>query len=534
MTQQGSHAELSRRSFVKTAVWNSAAVGLGTTGIAAWSGAECATSGATIPLKIAHRAASMKMVGDVGVFQLARQMPGLSGVELQVAAGQPNLRDWATVRRYKQEAHRWGMMVPSLAGVWDRGVSIRSAGARANLTQTIRAAEMIGAGVLLVAFFGDNAPDMDDETSFAPMVDLLKEVARPAADAGVILGLENSLSPADNARLADLIDTPNVKIYYDVHNMAHYGHRDQAVSGVKLLGKERICMVHVKNEDKLIEELGRIDWRAAFEAFNEIGYSGWYVFESQHRNQCEMVDATTRNIQFLKKVCRMPPAEPAVLRVIRDAAPEGFAALFDGTSLRGWKWHEGLEGRWEAAEGVIRLRADQPRRKRGEDDSLWTEQSYRDFILMADWRLTAEPVLQQMNDFTPDGLIKVDADGQRMLHPVQHAGDSGILLRGDAKAQVNIWSQPMGSGDINPIHKDASLPAEIRRAAMPRVRADKPAGQWNRFVITLRGDQVHVVLNDRTVIERAQIPGVAAEGPIGLQNHGDPIEFRNLFIKSLT
>jgi hypothetical protein len=39
-------------------------------------------------------------------------------------------------------------------------VSIKSAAANANLTQSIRAAEMIGAGVLLIAFFGNNTPDM--------------------------------------------------------------------------------------------------------------------------------------------------------------------------------------------------------------------------------------------------------------------------------------------------------------------------------------------------------------------------------------
>ncbi|MPY88257.1 MAG: TIM barrel protein [Luteitalea sp.] len=317
MAKHETHATLSRRSFVKTAVWSSTTVGLGTVGLPAWSDAACVNDGATIPLKIGHRAASMKMVGNLGVFKLARQIPGLSGVELQVAAGQPNLRDWDTVRRYKQEAHRWGMMVPSLAGVWDRGVSIKSATAKANLTQSIRAAEMLGASVLLIAFFGDHAPDMNDEASFAPVVELLKDVARPAADAGVILGLESSLSPAENVRLVDLVDSPNVKVYYDIHNMAHYGYGDQAVPGIELLGKERICMVHVKNEDRLIEERGKVDWRAAFETLNEIGYSGWYVFESQHTDQCQLVDTTTRNIQFLKKVCRMPPADAAVASMIK-------------------------------------------------------------------------------------------------------------------------------------------------------------------------------------------------------------------------
>jgi len=57
--------------------------------------------------------------------------------------------------------------------------------------------------------------------------------------------------------------------------------------------------------------------------------------------------------------------------------------------------------------------------------------------------------------------------------------------------------------------------------------------QWNRFVITMRDDRLTVVLNGKTVIENAQLPGIPRRGSIGLQHHGDPIEFANLFVKEL-
>ena len=60
---------------------------------------------------------------------------------------------------------------------------------------------------------------------------------------------------------------------------------------------------------------------------------------------------------------------------------------------------------------------------------------------------------------------------------------------------------------------------------LPKVKADAPNGQWNRFFITLKGDRLTVVLNGKTVIENEQLPGIPPRGPIGLQHHGDPVRF---------
>ena len=262
----------------------------------------------TVPLKIGIRAATMKMVGDLDVIRTAATMPGIMGVELQVTAGKFNLRDWDTVRNYKRQADRWAMRIPSLAGIWDTGVQINSPAAAENVRLSIRAAEMLGSSVILLAFFEKVAPDMSREDSYGPIVKMLRDVAPRAADAGVILGLENSLSPADNVKLVDLVGHPSVRVYYDVHNMATYRHGDQAVPGIKLLGKERICAVHVKNGMMKIEEPGPIDWPAAFRAFNEIGYEGWYVFETGHLTPVACAEDTQANIAFLRQHLRMPSA----------------------------------------------------------------------------------------------------------------------------------------------------------------------------------------------------------------------------------
>jgi len=214
------------------------------------------------------------------------------------------------------------------------------------------------------------------------------------------------------------------------------------------------------------------------------------------------------------------------------AAPKGFVPLLDGKSFSGWKYRPEYEGHWAIRDHVVSCDG-QIKGLRGDARSLWTEKEFGNLILIADWRLPGTPEMRELPTFTPDGLYVRDAENKVVRRPILHAGDSGIYLRGNARYQVNIWSQPMGSGDINELHKDVKLPAEVRRACMPKKHADRPFGQWNRFVITLVGDRVSVVLNGETVIDNALLPEVPPRGPIALQNHGDPVEFCNLWIKEL-
>ena len=67
----------------------------------------------------------------------------------------------------------------------------------------------------------------------------------------------------------------------------------------------------------------------------------------------------------------------------------------------------------------------------------------------------------------------------------------------------------------------------------PKSKADKPVGEWNRTLITVKGDKLTVSINGQTVIEEAQLPGMAAKGKIALQHHGSMIDFANLWLKEL-
>jgi hypothetical protein len=140
------------------------------------------------------------------------------------------------------------------------------------------------------------------------------------------------------------------------------------------------------------------------------------------------------------------------------------------------------------------------------------------------------PVVSSL--YFPNGEEPVSGpDGKPRQIEVMEPADSGIYLRGSSKAQVNIWVRPIGSGDIRGYRVDKPLPMEIRAACTPKVNADAKPGSWNRFIITMKGDCATVELNGKTIIDNAQLPGIAAEGPIALQYHNDEIEFANLLIR---
>jgi len=236
------------------------------------------------------------------VFELASRIPGLRGVELQVITQAHSLWDSETLLSYKREANRWDLHTPSLAGIWPRGRSmLQTRTGEECVRKAIEAAEMLGASVILVAALGANCPKMDDEASYGPVVELLRKMAPLAAAAGVTLGIENSLGIEDNKKLIDLVNEPAVRVFWDLDNVEFYGHSGESVKGLVALGANRICQVHCKNEDRLLEQPGRVDWAAAFKTLKQIGYEGWYVFETRHSSPEQCVEATRKNIDFLKR-----------------------------------------------------------------------------------------------------------------------------------------------------------------------------------------------------------------------------------------
>ncbi|MHC4990738.1 MAG: family 16 glycoside hydrolase, partial [Planctomycetota bacterium] len=204
---------------------------------------------------------------------------------------------------------------------------------------------------------------------------------------------------------------------------------------------------------------------------------------------------------------------------------EGFVPLYNGVDLSGWRHDSDHEEHWRVKDW--RLDFD------GQGPDLWTERSYGDFVLICDWRWTGPVEKRQRPVILASGDTELDEEGEPVTVLVDDAGDSGIYLRGSSKSQVNIWCWPIGSGEVYGYRTDPSMPTAVRAAATPSKVADAPIGEWNRFVITMRGDRLTVELNGTTVIDDAALPGVPESGPIALQRHGDPIQFANVYIREL-
>jgi hypothetical protein len=231
-------------------------------------------------------------------------------------------------------------------------------------------------------------------------------------------------------------------------------------------------------------------------------------------------------------------SEPGAATGPEEGVPEGFVPLFNGINLDGWMVHDSRNKDWQVVDGVIDC---DPHEEPG-DRNLWTVRGYGDFELQVDWRIKESPYINRAAKIIlPDGTYKKDDSDQNVLIEVPNT-DSGVFLRGQHKSQVNIWCWPIGSGEVWGYRTDQTFSPEVHAGVTPKVRADQPIGQWNTFHILMKGDRLTVKLNGQLVLDKAQLPGVPARGPIALQHHGGRqdgqwgasfLQFRRIFIKEL-
>ena len=163
---------------------------------------------------------------------------------------------------------------------------------------SIRLTKALNAKVLLLPFFGRWALQSRDEMDH--LGDVLRDLAPEAERAGVILGLEDTISAEDNVRIMDQSRSASVQVYYDVGNSTKAGF--DVVKEIRWLGKDRICQFHLKDNPHYLGE-GDIQFPAIIEAIRDIGFSGYANLETDsHPNQLEA--DMRKNLAYIRNVIK--------------------------------------------------------------------------------------------------------------------------------------------------------------------------------------------------------------------------------------
>lgn len=187
----------------------------------------------------------------------------------------------------------------------------------------IEAAAALGAKNILMAFFGNgdlrkkikddkfiDLKDGDfssyelDEKGVTRVVEVLRQIVPRAEDAGVVLGLENTLTAKQNLDIIKRVGSPMLQVYYDIGNSTAYGY--DVPSEIRLLGNDRICEVHIKDWQAKVfsQEKGQVDMKAAAAALADIGFDKWYCLETSGR-QDKFIEDTQDNVNFVKNTFRV-------------------------------------------------------------------------------------------------------------------------------------------------------------------------------------------------------------------------------------
>jgi hypothetical protein len=229
---------------------------------------------------------------------------------------------------------------------------------------------------------------------------------------------------------------------------------------------------------------------STFTMINENDLQGRAYVPQRNGIDVDMVEFTAKRLPDL------PPAPE--LKNLKFGEP---VELFNGKDLTGWTLTnpESVNG-WKVESGIL---INDPVQEEGKAHinygNLRTEDTFEDFNL------------------------KVEVN-------VPEKSNSGIYLKGLYEVQVvDSYGRPLDS------HNMGGLYSRIT----PSVAAEKPAGQWQEFDITLYDHHLTVVLNGKKIIDNKPVMGVTggalsadedSPGPIYLQGDHGKVSYRNIVL----
>ena len=237
-------------------------------------------------------------VRDASVFALAKRI-GLDGVQVVLGSEKEGLplRRPEVRRQYREAARETGLAIPS-TGLNELNNFPLAGEPRAAIwaLDSIEVTRDLGAGVSMLPFFGKGELRDNDPRGMDRVVEALKELAPRAEKAGVILGLENTLSAEGNLKILERVGSPAVKVWYDVGNSSLRNY--DVPAEIRMLGR-RICEFHIKDRNFLLGQ-GPMDFRAIARAVRDIGYEGWLILETASPK--DVFEDTRANVEYVRRV----------------------------------------------------------------------------------------------------------------------------------------------------------------------------------------------------------------------------------------
>jgi L-ribulose-5-phosphate 3-epimerase len=252
------------------------------------------------PLRIGVTDWNLDLTADPAAVGKAAQL-GFEGVQIslgrKIVGGKMPLDNPDLIARYPALARQYAISLDAtcLDRLHDNGLKSDPLAPKW-VNDAIRLTKALGIKVILLPFFGPWALKSPQE--MAHVGDALRELAPEAERAGVILGVEDTISAEDNVRIMERSRSSAVLVYYDVGNSTRAGF--DVVKEIRWLGKQRICQFHFKDNPHYLGE-GTIQFAPVIEAIKDIGWSGWANLETDAHPGSLDADMR-RNLSYIRKI----------------------------------------------------------------------------------------------------------------------------------------------------------------------------------------------------------------------------------------
>ena len=249
-------------------------------------------------LKIGVTDWNLRLTGDVSAVALAAKL-GFDGVQISLGRtpvnGKLPLDDSGIQAQYVAAAKEHGIPLDGTClDILHVDHLKNNSQAQIWVADSIQITRKLNTKVILLPFFGKAALSTHDEMDH--VADVLKELAPKAEKAGVILGLEDTISAQDNVRIMDRAGSPALQVYYDVGNSTEGGF--DVVKEIRWLGARRICQIHLKDNPHYLGE-GKIDFPAVMQAITDIHFAGFANLETDWPSK-SIDNDMARNLRFVR------------------------------------------------------------------------------------------------------------------------------------------------------------------------------------------------------------------------------------------